>query len=97
VVRPAQLTLTTQPVPSSITLGKVAPIIEDTITLTGAYFPTGDINVTLKLGSTTVDTFRVPAANGTLPAGAYFLPTTVFAASSTVLAMASARVPLPIH
>ena len=85
VVSPAQPTLTTQASgdvalgtiasPATATLGTTAPTITDTIVMSGAYFPTGNVDVTLKLGSTTVKTDSFAAANATVTES-YTLPTT---------------------
>jgi hypothetical protein len=75
VVSPGQPTLTTTASPAITLDASGAPTISDTITMSGAYFPTSNINVTLKLGSTTVATFTPAAANGTITE-TYTLPTT---------------------
>jgi hypothetical protein len=73
-VSPASPTIVTT-ASSDISLGTTAPTITDKIVMSGAYFPTGNIIVTLKLGNTTVKTDSFAAANGTVTES-YTLPTT---------------------
>ncbi len=51
------------------------PILSDTIAMSGAYFPTGTISVTLKLGTNTVQTYSYAAADTTYTP-TYQLPNT---------------------
>jgi hypothetical protein len=78
VVSPASPSIVTQ-ASGPVTLdASGAPTISDQITMSGAYFPTGNVNVTLTLtttqGSTTVKTDSFAAANGTVTEN-YTLPT----------------------
>jgi hypothetical protein len=75
VVSPASPSIVTMANPTgTISLGTTAPTISDSITMSGAYFPTGNIAVTLKLGATTVYTTSFAAGNATHTAS-YTLPT----------------------
>jgi hypothetical protein len=58
-----------------VTLGTAAPTISDSIVMSGAYFPTGTVSVTLKLGTTTVKTDSFAFSNATVTES-YKLPTT---------------------
>ena len=63
-VNPAAPTLTTTPNVTTVTLGVTAlPILTDTATLSGGYFPTGDIAFELFQGSTLVHT-EMATVNG---------------------------------
>src|SRR5262249_43801446 len=60
VVSPASPTLTTTPNPTTVTLGDTTPpVLTDTATLSGGYYPTGDITFELFRGSTLVHTETV--------------------------------------
>jgi uncharacterized delta-60 repeat protein len=73
-VKPANPALVTTASPP-VTLGTTSDTISDTATLSGGYFPSGSINFTLMLGSTTVYTTSAPVSgNGSYSAG-YPLPT----------------------
>ena len=71
-------TLSTTPIPATVTLGTTAVTLKDTADLEGGFHPTGSITFTLFQGSTLLDTETVPVTgNGmyttptgfTLPAG----------------------------
>jgi ELWxxDGT repeat protein len=77
-VSPANLSITTTPNATSVSLGTTAPTLTDSATLSGGYFETGTITFTLYHDSTLVDTETATVTgNGsyTTPAG-YTLPTT---------------------
>jgi hypothetical protein len=84
-INPATPSIVTQASPA-ITLGTTAPTISDQIVMSGAYFPTGNVNVKLTLttasGTTTVKTDSFAAANGTVTEN-YPLPSDGSAAAGT--------------
>ena len=77
-VSAASPTISTTPIPATVTLGTTAVTLKDTAVLAGGFSPTGTITFTLHQGSTLVDTEMVAVSgNGiyTTPTG-FTLPTT---------------------
>ena len=77
-VSAASPTLSTTPIPATVTLGATAVTLKDTADLEGGFHPTGSITFTLHQGSTLLDTETVAVTgNGiyTTPTG-FPLPTT---------------------
>jgi hypothetical protein len=74
VVSPANPSLVTTASPA-VTLGTSSVTISDTAVLSGGYNPTGSINFTLMLGSTTVYTTSDPVSGNGSYSASYTLPT----------------------
>jgi hypothetical protein len=75
VVSKANPTITTT-ASGNITLGTTAPTISDAAVLAGGYYETGNINFTLKLGSTTVYTTSDTVSGNNTYSASYTLPST---------------------